>query len=104
MMLGFSQGAATASRWAAYGGLQPDELVLWSGLLAHDLDRARAAERLGDTRVRFVVGRDDRFRNDAALAEQQAWLDQVGVGCGMVDYDGGHRLDPDTLLQLARDT
>lgn len=102
VVLGFSQGAATASRWAVHGELEPDELMLWSGLLAHDLDRDRGAERLRDTRVSFVAGGDDRFRNDAALEEQAAWLREAGVGCRVVDYDGGHRLDPDTLLRLAQ--
>ena len=36
-VLGFSQGAATASRWAALGRSVIDRLILWGGAHAHDL-------------------------------------------------------------------
>lgn len=102
VVLGFSQGTATASRWAVYGTTEADDLVLWAGLLAHDLDRERAAARLRGTRVRFVAGGGDRFRNDAALAEQVAWLEASGIDCRRVDYDGGHRVDAAALDRLAQ--
>jgi predicted esterase len=100
VVLGFSQGAATASRWAVYGMMQPDDLILWAGLPAHDLDRKKATTRLEATRVSFVVGSEDRFRNDAAVAEQVAWLREAGIDCRVVTYDGDHRVDSDALLRL----
>jgi predicted esterase len=101
VVLGFSQGAATASRWAVHGEVQADELVLWAGLLAHDLDLEKAAARLWGKRVSFAVGSDDRFRNDAALAEQEAWLNGSGIAVQRVEYDGGHGVDAGALERLA---
>lgn len=101
VVLGFSQGAATASRWAVYGGVPADELVLWAGLLAHDLDRAQAVTRLQGVRVSFVMGRADRFRNEAALAEQEAWLNGSGIALQRVEHDGGHHVEPGALERLA---
>ncbi len=102
VVLGFSQGAATASRWAVHGAVRPTELVLWAGLLAHDLDRELAAARLRGSRVTFVVGAADRFRNEAALAEQERWLDGSGIARRRVDHDGGHRVDSPVLERFAR--
>src|SRR5206468_3354730 len=43
--LGFSQGTATACRWAAFGSARIDRLIVWGGEVPPDLD-------LGDTRVK----------------------------------------------------
>lgn len=101
VVLGFSQGAATASRWLVYGTVRPATLVLWAGHLAHDLDRARAVERLGDVDVVFAAGTDDAFAGGERLAEQMTWLRAGGVACRRLEYAGGHRVEPAGLDALA---
>src|ERR1043166_5774861 len=54
-VIGFSQGAATASRWAAMGRSRIDRLILWGGLTPPDLDVAAAAETLNASRLTIVV-------------------------------------------------
>jgi alpha-beta hydrolase superfamily lysophospholipase len=75
-VLGFSQGAATACRWAAHrrrrGLPAPDALVLWGGALPHDLDLAGAdGGALRALRLTLVVGDADEFATPALLAEQE---------------------------------
>lgn len=99
---GFSQGAATASRWAALGEAQPDALILWCGLLPPDLDPeapARWAARGLD--VTMVVGRDDSFTPPERVAEQERRLREAGVACRVVWFDGGHELDAERLREVA---
>lgn len=100
VVLGFSQGTATASRWVCYGAVRPGTLVLWAGPLAHDLDRERGLERLGGVNVIFVVGTDDPGAG-VAVAEQMAWLEAAGVACRRLEYEGGHRIEPAGLDALA---
>ena len=96
VVLGFSQGAETASRWAVLGGSPPDELILWGGGLAADLDEERAAAVLARTTVSFVVGDTDRWAIQRS-ASGLALLGRLGVPVRKIEYSGGHRVEPDVL-------
>lgn len=96
VVLGFSQGAATASRWVTYGGIRPAELVLWGSGLAADLDMALAADKLRDTRVRLVTGEADDWAQRRA-AESRGRLEAAGLTADAIRFSGGHRIEPEVL-------
>ena len=98
-ILGYSQGVATAARWAAGGKAEIDELVLWGSPLPQDLDDAAMA-RLGQMRVTLVGGSRDPFLTDPHLEEQSSLLRRHGVAFQAKRFEGGHRLDDDTLRAL----
>lgn len=98
VVLGFSQGAATASRWAAYGRVRPAELVLWAGGLAADLDMARAGRALSGARVRMVAGRDDGWATDRTEQGRRR-LAEVGVEAEVIPFDGGHVIPSGVLIE-----
>lgn len=96
VVLGFSQGAETASRWVVRGAIAPAELVLWGGGLAADLDVAVAAAALRDVAVRFVVGDEDDWAR-ARVTESVAGLRSRGLVPERIDYAGGHGIDAAVL-------
>ncbi len=98
--LGFSQGAATASRWALAGRSRPHRLVLWAGAVAHDVDLAAAAPRLRALRPIAVVGDADPHVSDATIARERLRLAGAGVDFGLIRYAGGHRVTDDALRAL----
>ncbi len=101
VVLGFSQGTATASRWAVREGAKADRLVLWAGLLPPELDLAAEAGRLNALDLTLVAGeRDDYVMK--GLPEQRKALDAAGVRYRVVAFPGGHEIDRDALLGLAR--
>ncbi|HXV85652.1 MAG TPA: hypothetical protein VD793_03080 [Gemmatimonadales bacterium] len=99
--LGFSQGAATATRWVTQGQVRAQELILWGERLPHDLDVRNSAKALRRLRVTFVLGTEDRQVSTEAVAEHQALLAAHGVAHRLVTYAGGHRLDAETIARLA---
>ena len=99
--LGFSQGTATITRWAAASQRQLRRLVLWGAGLPPDLDWSRADTRLRDVPVTLVVGRRDPFALPERIAEQEALLGAHGIAFNTVYYDGDHRVDPAVLRLLA---
>lgn len=103
-VLGFSQGVATAARWAVLGRARPERLVLWADFLPPDLPADGARARLGGLDLVLVRGDADRALADPARAEAEAGqLAEAGLGPRMVRYAGGHDIDPDVLGRLAAD-
>lgn len=100
-VLGFSQGVATACRWAVMGEPQVDELVLWAERVPADLDLTRAAERLRNTRVHLVGGMTDPSLPPGALDEERVRLARHGIQCLALTFPGGHELDTATLERVA---
>lgn len=99
--LGFSQGAATASRWTAYGQTAVDELVLWSGGLPPDLDLDRWSGRLRDTRITLVRGEQDDLLSPEAMDETEERLRSRDLPFRLLAHPGGHELDATVLDRIA---
>lgn len=99
-VLGFSQGAAAAARWVARGAARADRLILWGGLLPHDLDLARDGARLREVELVTVSGNADAFLSGEAIAAQRERLAAYGILPRDVSYEGGHGLDDGVLAHL----
>ena len=100
--LGFSQGTATISRWSARTDARVDELVLWGGRLAPELDLGELRARWAKLRVTLIAGSRDRWTRVQELQEEAAKLTRHGIAVGISTFEGGHRLDDDTLRALSR--
>ncbi|HET7564787.1 MAG TPA: alpha/beta fold hydrolase [Gemmatimonadaceae bacterium] len=103
VVLGFSQGAATAARWAVRTSMRVDRLVLWGGLLPPDLDLAIHGPRLARMQLTLVAGSRDEYIAPAMLDAETARIERAGVPCARMMFDGGHRLDRTVLRALAED-
>jgi predicted esterase len=101
--LGFSQGVATVSRWAALGETRLQRLILWGGTLPPDLPLDRGDELFRGAALDMVVGRKDFFVSPAALEKSHAELAGQGIHATLIRFDGGHSLNSDVLRQLASD-
>ena len=101
VVLGFSQGAHTASRWVVLGHRNVDELVLWGAGLATDLNRDALAVGLDGVRVTFVRGARDKFRDRREEEAQDAMLKELGVTFRVLVHPGEHEIAPEPLLAVA---
>ncbi|HEY7896626.1 MAG TPA: hypothetical protein VIC24_17105 [Gemmatimonadaceae bacterium] len=107
--LGFSQGVATACRWMTKGQVVIDRLILWGGLIPHDLDLETLKSPPATTRrtdgtspeIIIVVGSDDGLVTAASIAEQSERLARASITARTMSFAGGHRLDDETLTALA---
>ena len=96
--LGFSQGVATVARWAARRTRPVDDVVLWASSLPPELEPA--PDLFGTARVTCVFGTRDQFASAAAIAREQERLTRSGLAARWLSFEGGHRLDDDTLRGL----
>jgi len=100
-VLGFSQGTATVVRWVLRREVRAERLVLWGSLLPPDTDLGAAAPTLNVLDLVLVAGNRDEYVTPERLAGQRVALDAAGVRHRLLGFDGGHRLDADTLHRLA---
>ncbi len=97
-VLGFSQGVATAWRWALTSRYAPKLLVACGGGAPPELDesalRARAFE------IVVVTGEhDESFTPQNAREEHARWL-AAGMSCTLELHGRGHELDRSLLARL----
>lgn len=98
---GFSQGAATLTRWLARTVKQTDAVVLWGGRVAHDIDEA-GFERLRAIKHRYLVfGDNDRYADEARINHEVERLNERSLPFRLVRFEGGHAILPDVLSTLA---
>jgi predicted esterase len=99
-VLGFSQGAAAASRWVARGAVRPSRLICWGAGIAPEL-ALDAESPLGRTPCTVVVGTRDQFVPTERVEAERARLFAAGHPARFMSFEGGHRLDDETLRMLA---
>lgn len=97
--LGFSQGAATVSRWVARTTRPVDHVVLWGAGAAADLELKPQA--FGSASLTLVGGTRDRNVSVAAFTRERQRLATAGLTPILEQFDGGHRMDDEILLVLA---
>src|SRR3954470_10374247 len=79
IVIGFSQGGATASRWIANGVSEIHTLVLWGATLPPDLDLAAARAKLEASRLKIVIGRTDQYISADAVERERHRLTDAKV-------------------------
>jgi len=97
VVLGFSQGSATALRWAALGKARLDRVISWAGDVPPDLELGN----LVGMQLTQVVGTRDAALDAERLEHGNSRLDTAGVEHELLRFEGGHRLDRETLARLA---
>jgi predicted esterase len=100
VIFGFSQGVATACRWAALGKTRPDRVILWAGAIAADLPTDRGDQLWYGASVVMVAGRQDAVVPVSFMQKERRTLTERGLKVDLVEYDGGHALNREALRQL----
>ncbi len=102
IVLGFSQGVHTVTRWVVSGAAPPPHTtVLWGATLPVDVDEARAPDRLGETRLVRVHGASDRYHSPAGRQRDAERLAGWGLDSEQLEHPGGHRIDAELLGRLS---
>lgn len=100
-VLGFSQGGATANRWVTRGAVRTDRLLMWGCLLASDSDLNEAAAFFKSVELTLIYGTRDQFASTRMISDYEKLLAEKAVPFQIRRFDGGHRMDRQTLKELA---
>jgi predicted esterase len=96
-VLGFSQGAATVSRWAAFGMTQIDHLILWCGFFPPDLPAENKAKC---KMLTVVTASNDKYMDEATEKKNLAIVESIFATYKHVRFEGGHELHAGTLSDV----
>lgn len=97
---GFSQGAATATRWLALGRVRAARLVLWGGEVPPDPPIDSYRDRLNAADLTLVIGDSDQYISAGRVEHEAERLDGAGVNYTLHRFAGGHVVDPGILRRL----
>ena len=99
-ILGFSQGAATATRWASRWNGKVESLVLWAGGFAEDLGLSEAKEIFSQTKITLVLGHQDELITSESILKQEILLSNIVKNYEKIGFEGGHELDLNVLEKI----
>lgn len=100
-VLGFSQGATTASRWVTLGRFPAKRLILWGGDIAQDLDLVEHGPMLNQLSPTFIVGDNDRYLNEERVQQEESRLKEHQISYELITFKGGHEIEPNVLRTIA---
>lgn len=101
-ILGFSQGASTASRWAALGKTATSNLILWAGSFPSDIDYLKNIETFNKFPLYFFIGDSDELFSEEIIAQYFAEIKEKEISFNLSRYNGGHKVLPQPLLKLQK--
>ena len=99
-VLGFSQGAATGTRWASQWSRQVETLVLWAGGFAKDLSLDLGREKFKQTKVVLAFGDQDELLQGEHKKQQMELIQLIGKQTHVFNFAGGHELDAILLQKI----
>ena len=100
VVLGFSQGATTASRWVTLGRFPAKRVIFWGGDIAQDLDLQQFSRILSEMNPLLVVGEDDHYLTPERLEHEENRLKKYEIPYELITFKGGHQIDPYVLRTI----
>jgi len=99
ILLGFSQGGATASRWHNLGNYKADKILLWAAIFPTDMS-LDFLNKFSESNNYFVLGDEDEYLSIEQGENSIDALNLLGVEFQIVKFSGKHNIDSKTLLNL----
>lgn len=99
-LIGFSQGSATALRWATMGNVRFKSLSLWAGAFPEDIDYFEKSELLNQLNIHLIIGNQDEFYDSDKIDYLNQQLNNNNITYKFISYSGNHKILEPPLIQL----
>lgn len=100
ILLGFSQGGATAARWFFHPGSNFDHLIIWASVFPPDLKKEEVIEFSSEKSCYFTIGTEDEYYT--AEQQQEILTFYQDMGFKTFQFKGRHDIENETLRQIIR--
>ena len=95
ILLGFSQGGATAARWFYSKKVLFDQLILWASVFPPDLEKPQINSNSNNY---FVIGTADEYFNAEAQISEMEFYQNIGFQT--LQFAGSHDIQLTTLNSI----
>jgi predicted esterase len=102
VLLGFSQGAATVSRWILEKMPHFHDLLLWAGLPPEDLDYRSKKEYLANKNLFLIYGSTDSFLTESHIVLVNEIEEKSQIDFEEQIFEGGHEIPTQVLLDFVK--
>ena len=100
IVMGFSQGTATAIRWMVNNAIRPKHLVMWAGSFPHDVDATQKPEIFDGLSLHYAHGLEDQFLQNVDMDEKLEEMKGTGMQPTTWTFEGKHVMDKSTLAKI----
>ena len=100
ILLGFSQGGATAARWHAKGKMNASHFMLWASVFPPDLSFDLETASFNDSKNIFLVGNNDPYYKKEKLSEEQQLLSKLNFETQV--FEGEHSISSTVIDNVYR--
>jgi predicted esterase len=97
IVLGFSQGGATAARWFFSDQMRADHLIMWASVFPPDLD-SKSVVLESTKKNAFVLGTKDEYYNDVTHKESLLYYSELNFQT--FTFEGTHDINIDILNKV----
>jgi len=98
-LFGFSQGTATISRWMEKENIKCENLILWAGKLAHELELKKFRNLFN--KGYFLFGSEDEFSSKEEIQKYLSSISESGLSLSFIPYIGMHAVDSEILKEIS---
>lgn len=96
VVLGFSQGVATVSRWMYRNPRKADTLIFYAGEPGNELQNPASIASFDKTKNYFIYGSEDQFVNDLNIQRFKDMLSNFEF----ITFSGKHEINTEVLTAL----
>jgi len=101
-ILGFSQGAATASRFAMHSKHKIHSLICWAGFFPPDMQWDSAQYMNEEMKAYVLIGNEDSYINEEQKIQMQKIIKSLVKQPELIIFEGKHEIIASTLSTLAQ--
>ena len=101
ILLGFSQGSSTVSRWANATEHHFDKLVFYAGEIAPDVIPLQYHSPILASKNYYAYGNQDKFIPEAMFQQRVKLYDQLNLT--ILPFDGGHDIKLEVIEKILND-
>jgi predicted esterase len=100
VVLGFSQGTATAVRWLINSDFSPTKIILWGGAVPKDADFDKVKTLSEKSDLNICIGTKDEFISVEKVNEVNTLLSEKKIKYNLTLYEGEHKIYKNVLKKI----
>ncbi len=100
ILLGFSQGGATVTRWAVSGNSEPDVLIIHSSNIPKDVDINILKEKSDRMKIHCVYGDEDKNIRKENFESSAKLLKENDINFKEHIFNGGHNVNMEAIKKI----